>query len=152
MREFDIQLLRLKKVLGVTEDQQVAQFLGMTKHAFSDRKRRGAFPMDKVLALKATRPDLAIDDVYILTGRDAQADADDIERSAQIYAGVQRYGEQLMEKFNREVREDGGPIPPEEELLHCYMNATDEGKEMLLETARTVRRLANKHKSGKSHE
>src|SRR5690625_7281690 len=104
MREFDIQLLRLKKVLGVTEDQQVAQFLGMTKHAFSDRKRRGAFPMDKVLALKATRPDLAIDDVYIRTVQDAQADADDSERRAQTYTEVQEYGELMMERFKREIR------------------------------------------------
>jgi len=136
MREFDIQLLRLKKVLGVTEDQQVAQFLGMTKHAFSDRKRRGAFPMDKVLALKATRPDLAIDDVYIRTGRDAQADADDSERRAQTYTEVQEYGELMLERFKRELRS----ISPEEELLRLYREATEEGMLAILNTARAVRK------------
>jgi Bacteriophage CI repressor helix-turn-helix domain. len=68
MREFDLQLLRLKQCLAVREDQEVAAILGLSKHAFSDRKKRGSFPKDKLLALKVGRPELYIDEHYILTG------------------------------------------------------------------------------------
>ncbi|SED49016.1 helix-turn-helix domain-containing protein [Pseudomonas anguilliseptica] len=69
MREFDQQLLRLKAVLGMTSDQEVAAALGMTKAAFSDRKKRGAFPEEKVLALATLRQDLQIDPQYVLSGQ-----------------------------------------------------------------------------------
>ena len=72
MRDFDHQLLRLKAALGATSDQAVAEALGMTKAAFSDRKKRGAFPEDKLLALVARRPDLAVDPQYVLTGMTAK--------------------------------------------------------------------------------
>ncbi|PKM31751.1 MAG: hypothetical protein CVV07_01160 [Gammaproteobacteria bacterium HGW-Gammaproteobacteria-11] len=68
MRNFDAQLLRLKEVLGVTSDQEVAAALGMTKAAFSERKRRDAFPEEKLYALAARRLDLAVPVEYILTG------------------------------------------------------------------------------------
>lgn len=69
MREFDHQLLRLKQALRLTEDQDVASALGMTKAAFSARKSRGVFPADKVKALAADRPDLKLDARYVLTGQ-----------------------------------------------------------------------------------
>lgn len=72
MRDFDHQLLRLKAALGATSDQAVAEALGMTKAAFSDRKKRGAFPEDKLLALVARRPDLAVDPQYVLSGMTAK--------------------------------------------------------------------------------
>ena len=72
MREFDRQLIRLKETLGVTEDQDVANALGLSKAAFSDRKKRGAFPDDKLLALIAKRPDLGIDFDYVLLGTHSQ--------------------------------------------------------------------------------
>ena len=62
------QFARLKQVLGATEDKQVAVVLGITPAAYSDRKRRGSFPEDKVLALAARRPDLEIDVHYVLSG------------------------------------------------------------------------------------
>ena len=68
MREFDDQLLRLKQVLRVTEDQAVAATLGMAKAAFAERKRRNAFPADKLKALAADRPELKLDVKYVLTG------------------------------------------------------------------------------------
>ncbi len=69
MRDFDQQLLRMKAVLGMTSDQAVAAALGMTKAAFSDRKRRGAFPEDKLRGLAQQRPELLLDVDYVLTGR-----------------------------------------------------------------------------------
>lgn len=69
MQEFDQQLLRLKAQLRVTSDQDVAALLGMSKAAFSDRKRRGSFPVDKLQALAHQRPDLPLDVLYVLTGK-----------------------------------------------------------------------------------
>lgn len=68
MKKFDEQLLRLKAELKETEDQAIAAYLGLTKAAFSDRKRRDAFPADKLRALAQQRPDLNIDVDYVLTG------------------------------------------------------------------------------------
>ena len=65
---FDHQLLRLKRALGVSADGEVAKALGMTKAAFSERKRRNAFPKDKLLALAGFRPELKLDTVYVMTG------------------------------------------------------------------------------------
>lgn len=65
MTLFDQQLLRLKQVLGLTSDQDVAKALGLTKAALSVRKKRAAFPEDRVLELARRRD---IDVHYILTG------------------------------------------------------------------------------------
>lgn len=69
MREFDLQLLRLKQAIGVTEDQDAAAALGMTKAAFSERKRRGAFPAEKLFALEAKNDYPGLDATYVLTGK-----------------------------------------------------------------------------------
>lgn len=88
MNEFDEQLARLRRLLGATEDQEVAAALGMTKAAFSARKRRGAFPRDKLLALKASQPALDVD--YVLTGvprlRPAQTAGDSRQRNSDALA------------------------------------------------------------------
>jgi transcriptional regulator with XRE-family HTH domain len=81
MTDFDQKLLRLKQVLGLTEDQAVAAVLGLTKAAFSERKRRSAFPEDKVLALAARRPELNIDATYVFTGLTAKEAASEIARN-----------------------------------------------------------------------
>lgn len=75
MREFDHQLLRLKQALGAAEDQAVAAALGLSKAAFADRKKRAAFPADKVKALAADRPELGLDVQYVLTGTTARFDS-----------------------------------------------------------------------------
>lgn len=68
MLDFNQQIARLKEALAVTKDQDVADALGLSKAAFSDRKKRGAFPDDKLLALSAKRPDLGLDYGYITSG------------------------------------------------------------------------------------
>lgn len=65
---FDAQLRRLKAALGVREDQEAAKALGMTKAALSLRKKRNAFPRDKLVALATSRPDLGIDATYVVSG------------------------------------------------------------------------------------
>ena len=66
---FDQQLLRLKSALGVTADQQVAEALGLSKAALSDRKKRGAFPEDKLWALAQRRPELQLNPFWVLSGQ-----------------------------------------------------------------------------------
>jgi transcriptional regulator with XRE-family HTH domain len=68
MKIFDSSLLRLKQIAEVTTDQEVAELLGMSKAALSDRKRRDSFPEDKVRALAQQRPELGIDVDYVITG------------------------------------------------------------------------------------
>lgn len=65
---FDQPLSRLKKALGVREDQEAALALGMSKAAFSARKTRGSFPEKELRALAQRRPELGIDVEYVLTG------------------------------------------------------------------------------------
>lgn len=68
-------LLRLKEQLGVSTDKEVAAILGLSPAAFYDRKKREAFPEDKLLALVARQPELDLDVAYILTGESARAHA-----------------------------------------------------------------------------
>jgi len=73
MKNFDAALLRLKGQIDTTEDQAVASLLGLSKASFSDRKRRDAFPVDKLRALAQQRPELGIDVEYVLTGQSTLA-------------------------------------------------------------------------------
>ena len=72
MKIFEEQLLRLKQIAKLTADQDVAALLGMTKEAFFQRKKRDAFPEDKLWALAKQRPELVIDAAYVLTGQHSQ--------------------------------------------------------------------------------
>lgn len=91
---FDHILLRLKQVLGVTTDKEVAQALAMSKTALAERKRRDAFPVEKLMILAAKNE--AVDTAYVLTGRRA---ADDAAAAAQIdaaFLGVQQDAAKYM--------------------------------------------------------
>lgn len=83
---FDQKMLRLKQCLNVTTDKQVAEALGMEKSALAERKRRGAFPEDKVRALAGDKPDLKIDIAYVITGKSQQERA--VEAAASAMSGV----------------------------------------------------------------
>jgi len=62
---FEAALLRLKGVLQVQTDKEVAARLGMSPTALNDRKKRDAFPEDRVRALGAQ---LGFDSDYVVTG------------------------------------------------------------------------------------
>lgn len=66
-------LNRLKPILRVSKDQEVAALLGLSKTAFSERKKRGSFPDRELRALARARPDLNIDVHYVLTGITTEA-------------------------------------------------------------------------------
>lgn len=76
MNFFSDALDRLKHELRVSKDGEVAEALGMTKTAFSERKRRGAFPEKELKALADQRPNLKVDVLYVLTGERERADAE----------------------------------------------------------------------------
>jgi hypothetical protein len=62
---FEAALLRLKGALQVQTDKDIAVLLGMSPTALNDRKRRDAFPVDKVRALSQTHH---FDADYVITG------------------------------------------------------------------------------------
>lgn len=68
MKNFTDIVNRLKTVLSVTMDKDVAEILGMSKSAFAERKRRGVFPENALRLLELERPDLKLDINYILSG------------------------------------------------------------------------------------
>jgi transcriptional regulator with XRE-family HTH domain len=68
---FSDSLARLKHYLRVSKDQEVAEALGMSKTAFSERKKRSSFPEKELRALAQQRPELGIDVDYVLTGVEA---------------------------------------------------------------------------------
>ena len=65
---FSDSLGRLKHYLRVSKDQEVAAALGLSKTAFSERKKRNSFPEKELRALAQQRPELGIDVEYVLTG------------------------------------------------------------------------------------
>lgn len=66
--DFSQILLRLKQVLGVHNDQQIANKLGLPQSTFANRKRKNEFPVERLKAFIAANPDLKIDFEYVMTG------------------------------------------------------------------------------------
>lgn len=90
-------LERLKPLLRVSNDIEVATYLGLSKTAFGERKRRNAFPEDKLFALAAKRPELGIDVHYVLHGESAK------ETAAKMFLA-----------FPGRVRDQRSDVPPAE--------------------------------------
>ncbi|HHX6877960.1 helix-turn-helix domain-containing protein [Pseudomonas aeruginosa] len=133
MRDFDQQLLRMKAVLGMTSDQAVAAALGMTKAAFSDRKKRGAFPEDKLRVLAQQRPELLLDVDYVLTGQRLYQET--AERHATMMAAARRQLELTERGSNAESISHlpGSELPPDEQLLlEAYRDMTATARKELL--------------------
>lgn len=140
MSEFIAQLGRLMLALGVNQEQAVAEVLGMTKQALADRKRRDAFPVDKLKALASDRPELRLDVKYILTGV-----SDELERrlsalkSATLIAG--KVAEPEARAYIQQAAFDlavNALSADEQQLVHCFRRADTKGKALLLATAVTL--------------
>lgn len=69
MNSFTNQLNRLKTELSFSMDKEVAEFLGLTKTAFAERKRRGVFPEEALRLADLMHPELKLNVEYILTGK-----------------------------------------------------------------------------------
>lgn len=89
MAVFESVMLRLKERVGVPSDKGIAELLGMTDKALNARKRRDAFPDDKLFALAAKRPELKLDVPYILTGQQLST-ARETEGAYMIRANAER--------------------------------------------------------------
>nr|WP_256099277.1 helix-turn-helix domain-containing protein [Variovorax sp. SG517] len=116
---FDYQLLRLKRELRVSTDGEVAKALGMTKAAFSERKRRNSFPKDKLLALVGFRPELKVDAAYVLTGIPSSTPA----MPESVRATLQQA---VFEQLRRDLPVD------EQLLLDTYRALDDRAKKRML--------------------
>ena len=137
MRDFEETLLRLKERVGVPSDKGIAELLGMGEKALNARKRRGSFPVDKLKALAADRPDLRLDVKYVLTG-----ESDELERRLAAISTATRIAEDVagmdarravqqraFEAIVNQLDKD------EQRLVHCYRSADEKGKAVLLSTA-----------------
>ncbi|WP_170941723.1 LexA family transcriptional regulator [Cellvibrio mixtus] len=89
---FDQIMLRAKQALKVSTDKEVSELLGMSKTAIAERKRRGAFPEDKLRLLAVEQPELNLDVDYILTGQESLTESDRdliaVQRAFSESAGV----------------------------------------------------------------
>lgn len=140
MSAFEDQLNRLKLVLEASDDQEVAAALGMTKAAFSARKNRESFPVDKLKALAADRPELRLDVKYILTGI-----SDELERRLHAVKTATKIASRVKDKPGRyavqaEVHAAivGALSADEQQLVHCFRRADARGKALMLATGVTV--------------
>ena len=143
MRDFDHQLLRLKQALRVTEDQDVAEALDMTKAAFSARKTRGVFPEDRLYALAAKRPAAKLDVKYILTGQ-----SDELERRLKAVKVATTVAGKVKDREARyEVQQAvfeaivGSLSLDEQQLIHHYRAADANGKTAIAATAASMASL-----------
>jgi CI repressor-like protein len=106
---FRERLDRLKSALGVEEDQDAAEALGMSKQALSARKKREAFPAKELRALAQRRPELRLDVDYVLTG------ATHHMRAVDSAAETGAYGRAALEALKQDEnggREPEKPRPP----------------------------------------
>lgn len=149
MNSFEQALLRLKQQVGVQTDKDVAEMLGMTTTAFNARKKRDAFPEDKLLALVARRPDLAVDPQYVLTGMTAKdrfaaehgrLPASYLELTEWVIGGAGHFATgQSKRRAPAVMTETGNPVtieeglPPDEQLLlEAYRGMTATARKALL--------------------
>ena len=150
---FSDSLLRLKHYLRVSKDQEVANALGLSKTAFSERKKRSSFPEKELRALAQQRPELGIDVDYVLTGagRDGvtsavamgwAADKPSRENVAQRLAGDGgglRGGHSAPQAVTRPL----APAPSDEALLLAAFRAADApGRAAVLLAAQGIAALA----------
>lgn len=140
MSEFNAQLGRLMLALGVSQEQEVAELLGMSKQALADRKRRDSFPNDKLKALAGDRPDLRLDVKYILTGV-----SDELERRLSALKNATAIASKVAEPKARAYIQTAAfemavnaLSPDEQQLVHCFRRADTKGQALLLATAVTL--------------
>lgn len=143
---FEGQLQRLKECLGLKEDQDVAKALGMSKAAFSYRKKTNAFPEERLVGLKPSHPDLDIG--YVLHGeRWAAEDRDDFDLLAAMAVALGTTPTDLAKKAATRINDN-----PTSRLLYDAMNSAlvkslleilqwcdDESIEVLVQAAAKMR-------------
>ena len=149
MNFFDEASLRLKQVLKVTEDQQLAAALGLAANAWAMRKKRGSFPEKELRALAQQRPDLKIDVDYVLAGVEARPDLLGVKQAAM--AAAERVGSRGLAGPNVDVALGRNPQAlkaaaaapdaaqaDEQRLLAAFRSSDSAGRAALLLVAQAV--------------
>ncbi len=123
MKFFEEAALRLKQQLKVTEDRQAAELLGMSRNAWTLRKRRENFPTKEVFALAAQRPELGLDPDWIVTGSSNKMETANV-REASLLQCFQKLSDKDQRRLLQQALLWSGemvlalpPEPAEEELI-----------------------------------
>lgn len=154
---FSQALARLKHALRVSKDQEVASFLGLSKTAFAERKRRNSFPEQELLELCSARPDLRLNFTQIMEGDPApQESYDETEgrfaRTKQMAAIINALPMSDLRKNKMTIMLTGDVLrdaafiatdltreplhtPDAQVLLDTYSRCTREAKANLIQTA-----------------
>lgn len=151
---FSDSLVRLKHYLRVSKDQEVAAALGLSKTAFSERKKRNSFPEKELRALAQQRPELGIDVEYVLTGgRLTQRERDHLESARALTLGLpmdegdrQRLRAQLEDGFVLLATQNAARQHDYMRLMESLNSCTDESLRLVLLVAEQCR-LADLHRS-----
>lgn len=155
MNFFEEATLRLKQQLRVIEDKQAAEALGMTGNAWTQRKRRGAFPEKELRALAQQRPELDIDVEYVLTGEHLGLTTDGWGSKERAFAEIARTAGELVPdlgekstavKGRRPSSKEAGAsttfMPPvvsdEARLLAAFRASDSAGRAAILLAARGI--------------
>lgn len=138
---FEQVLLRLKEQIQLPADKDVAAALGLSPTAFNDRKKREAFPEDKLLALSVRRPELKLDVTYILTGERLPARTRaTLVRTAEAVSNMEPGGDGPLSQQMRAAYKRGGTRqkerrPKYEDLITVLDRCSDDDIAMLMNFA-----------------
>jgi hypothetical protein len=133
MNSFEEKLLRLKQELRATEDGDVAKALQMTSAAFSERKRRESFPVDRLFALQeGGRP--ALDVAYVLTGMRLQGHAR-TSTEATLRVSYERGDEELVRLAERAAQTQADEQERRKPRYRLLLDLADHCDEQHLELA-----------------
>lgn len=151
---FERATLRLKELVGVQTDKDLAELLEMDVSAFNKRKARGSFPDERLRALAQRRPELGIDVEYVLTGgRLTQRERDHLESARALTLGLpmdegdrQRLLAQLEDGFVLLATQNAARQHDYMRLMESLNSCTDESLRLVLLVAEQCR-LADLHRS-----
>ncbi|GMV76456.1 MAG: hypothetical protein AMXMBFR78_34050 [Rubrivivax sp.] len=146
MDAFEQKLQRLELALGVRGDGKLAAALGMTPAALSDRKRRGAFPVQRLVALAKERPESGVDPVFVVSGKRITGHVRDVLMS-HLAAGAD-LDEAAIEQFvvdlaQEQAARDAKRAPLYRELVDFADRCDDERARLLLAVAKVFAEVAS---------
>lgn len=140
MKNFTDIVNRLKTELSVTMDKDIAEFLGMSKSAFAERKRRGAFPKEALMLADLKHSELKLNVEYILTGK----------RGDELDQFLSKTAREKVERHidTEDIAIEEQPITPkdadayvlvnmeEKILLNWYRRSDTKGKKLIFDMAK----------------
>lgn len=116
---------RLKTVLSVSMDKEIAELLGISKYSFAERKKRNSFPVHQLTEFVLSHPELDLDLDYILGNVKTPKEKKGLEIVVNPSA---------IDEFDEEMEIDN--LTPKEVLLvKYYRKSSKRGKDNLLRTA-----------------